>query len=378
MSSSHIALRALPRHLGRSPYMEWAKLCSAAKFNLATSGMAALPLAELGVSIDQLEINGADSYGYEPLLKAIAQRYRVPQASVVSAIGTSLANYLALAATTEPGDEILVEYPSYEPMVSTARYLGLRIGHFQRPAAKDFAIDLDDLARQLTPRTRVIVLTNFHNPTGALTPESTLREIAAMARELGAMVLVDEVYREMLFESQPQTAFHIDPERFIITSSLTKAYGLSGLRCGWLLAPPALAERMWHINDLHGATFAHPAELLSVIAFEKLAQISAKMKAMLDNNRGLLKECLTSHANFLEYFWPDYGTVVFPRLRKGNAEDFCDLLRRDFETAVVPGRFFDSPDRIRIGVGLSTEAVRDALGQFSRGLDAFGRKANSK
>ena len=121
-----------PRHQARSPYMEWAKLCSAAKFNLATSGIANFPLAELGVSIDQLEINGADIYGYDPLLKAIAQRYRVPQASVVSAIGTSMANYLALAATTEPGDEILVEFPAYEPMVSSARYLGLRIGHFPR------------------------------------------------------------------------------------------------------------------------------------------------------------------------------------------------------------------------------------------------------
>ena len=362
-----------PRHQARSPYMEWSKLHSAAKFNLATSGIANFPLAELGVTIDQLEINGASIYGYDPLLKAIAQRYRVPQACVVSAIGTSMANYLALAATTEPGDEILVESPAYEPMVSAARYLGLRIGHFQRPAEKNFAIDLDDLARQLTPRTRVIVITNLHNPTGALTPESTLREIAAMSVDIGAMILVDEVYREMLFESRPQSAFHLDPERFIITNSLTKAYGLSGLRCGWLLAPPAVAERMWHINDLHGATFAHPAELLSVIAFEKLAQISAKAKAMLDNNRRMLKECLATHEDTLEYFWPEYGTVVFPRLRKGSVEDLCELLRKDFETTVVPGRFFDAPDRIRIGVGTSTESVRDALVQFGKGLDAWRR-----
>src|SRR5215469_10715752 len=86
-----------------SPYMEWAKLHSAARFNLATSGMVNLPLAELGVTIGQLEINGPSIYGYEPLLQAIARRYRVPQESVVSAVGTSLANYLALAATTEPG-----------------------------------------------------------------------------------------------------------------------------------------------------------------------------------------------------------------------------------------------------------------------------------
>src|SRR5262249_40416279 len=140
-----------PRHQARSPYMEWAKLSSSARFNLATSGLANLPLAELGVSLEQLEITGADIYGYEPPLQAIAKRYRVPQASVVSSIGTSMANYMALAATTEPGDEILVEHPFYEPMVSSARYLGLRVSHFRRLPERGFAIDLDDLARQLTP-----------------------------------------------------------------------------------------------------------------------------------------------------------------------------------------------------------------------------------
>src|SRR5215468_11849823 len=107
----------------RSHYMEWAKLRSSAKFNLATSGMASLPLAELDVKIEQLEINGPSIYGYEPLLQAVAARYRVPRECVVSAIGTSLANYLALAASTEPGDEILVEHPTYELLLSAARYL---------------------------------------------------------------------------------------------------------------------------------------------------------------------------------------------------------------------------------------------------------------
>ncbi len=308
----------------RSPYMEWAKLRSGARFNLSASGVESLPLAELGVSIDQLEINGASIYGYDPLLGALARRYSVPQASVVSAVGTSMANYLALAATTEPGDEILVEHPAYEPMVSSARYLGLRVQYFQRPAENNFAIDLADLARRLTRQTRVIVITNFHNPSGAECPDATLREIAALAREAGAFVMVDEVYREMRFEAEPQTAFLLDPERFV--------------------------------------------ELLSVIALEKLPQIAARMKALLDRNRVLLKEFLSSRSD-LDYFWPDYGTVVFPRLRKGTAREFCDFARREFEVSVVPGDFFDCPDRFRIGVGAATELVREALRQLGRALD---------
>jgi aspartate/methionine/tyrosine aminotransferase len=246
--------------------MEWAKLHSPAKYNLATSGVVNFPLADLGVSIEQLEINGPSIYGYEPLLQAIARRYRVEQECVVSAVGTSLANYLALAATTEPGDEILLEQPTYELILSTAKYLGLEIKRFPRRAENHFAIDPADVEKNLTSRTKVIVICNLHNPTGALVPDTTLREVGELASKVGAHVLVDEVYREMLFEPAPMSAFHIDKERFIVTSSLTKAYGLSGLRCGWVLAAPELARRMFRINDLHGATFAHPAELLSVVA----------------------------------------------------------------------------------------------------------------
>ncbi len=353
-----------------SPYMEWAKLYSTAKFNLATSGMLSLPLAELGVTIDQLEINGPSIYGYEPLLQAIARRYRVPQECVVSAVGTSLANYLALAATTEPGDEILVEQPTYELILSTGRYLGLEIKRFPRRAENNFAIDPADVERALSPRTRVIVLCNLHNPSGALTPDSTLREIGNLARKSGAYVMVDEVYREMLFEAAPQSSFLIDPERFIVTNSLTKAYGLSGLRCGWVLAGPELARRMFRINDLHGATFAHPAELLSVIALEKLPQVAAFMKSVLDANRTLLQEFLRSRDD-LEYFWPECGTVAFPRLKSGSVEDLCKLLREEFETSVVPGSFFEDPKRFRMGVGTPTESVREALQQLSRGLDHY-------
>ena len=182
--------------------------------------------------------------------------------------------------------------------------------------------------------------------------------------------MVNEIYRETLFESSPVSAFHIDPERFIITNSLTKAYGLSGLRCGWVLAAPGLTQRMFRINDLHGATFAHPAELLSVVAFEKLPQIAARMKSALEINRQLLHDFLIGRDD-LDYFWPEYGTVVFPRLKNGNVESLCNLLRHDFETSVVPGSFFEDPSRFRVGVGTPTESVHESLQQLGKGLDRY-------
>jgi aspartate/methionine/tyrosine aminotransferase len=360
-----------PRTTASSAYMEWAKLDSSAKFNLATSGVAGLPLSELGMTIADLEINHpSNGYGYDPLLEAIARRYRVPKESVVSAMGTSFANYLALAAVTNPGDEVLIEQPAYDPLVSVAHFLGLEVRRFQRRPEQDFAVDPAEVKRNFTTRTRVIVVCNLHNPTGAFTPDSVLREIVAIARERNAYVLVDEVYREMLYEAVPQTAFHLDPERVLITNSLTKAYGLSGLRCGWVLAPAKVAAQMWKLHDIHAGTYVHPAELMSVRAFEILAGISAKMKRMLAANRELLRDFLDGRDD-LDFDLPDYGTVVFPRLKDGNVEALCELLRREFETSIVPGRFFECPDRFRVGVGMATESVTASLKQLALGLDRY-------
>src|SRR5207302_5832963 len=166
-------------------------------------------------------------------------------------VGTSLANHMALAATTEPGDEILVEQPTYELLVSTAKYLGLKVTRFQRPAPAAFQPDLEDMQRNLTSRTKLVVVTNLHNPSGALMTNQVVQEIGKLAAKVGARVLVDEVYLETLYEARPQTAFRIDPERFIVTSSLTKGYGLSGLRCGWVFAAKSLVDHMWAIDDLY-------------------------------------------------------------------------------------------------------------------------------
>lgn len=361
------------RTRSRSPYIEFAKLLSSAKYNLATSGMAGLTLAEFGVSIEQLEINGPVGYGYEPLHRAIAHRYRVPVECVVSAAGTSMANYFALAACAEPGDEVLIEQPTYSLLLETSRYLGFEVRRFQRPAPADYRIDLADLERQLSRNTKLIVLCNLHNPSGAITSESTLREIGRLAKTVGARVVVDEVYLEMLWQAEPRSAFHIDPDVFISTNSLTKAYGLSGIRCGWVLAAPEIVERIWHISDLHAAGNAHPAELLGVIAFEKLAKIAAMQKKRLDTNRDLLRKFLESQPA-LEYFWPEHGTIVFPRVKNGNGADLSERLRSQYDISVVPGEFFEDPERIRIGVGGNTDSMRESLEQLQKAL----REINSK
>jgi aspartate/methionine/tyrosine aminotransferase len=357
----------------RSAYIEWAKLRSAARYKLAGSDMLAYPLADLHVRIEQLEIaNPSDAYGFPPLVERLAKKAGVPVDCVVEAQGTSMANHLAMAALVEQDDEVLIEEPAYEPLLAVARYLGAKIRRFPRRFEDGFKLDPREVERAISPRTRLIVLTNLHNPTGVRTPDSTLKLVGDIARSMGAHVLVDEVYLEACFDSPAKSAFHLG-QNFIATSSLTKAYGLSGLRCGWILAVPALAERMWRLNDLFGVMPAHPAELLSVVALDQLRQIAARAKSHLETNRGLLKKFLESRSDLLA-IWPEAGTVVFPQVGSGHAEAFCQLLREKYETSVVPGRFFEAPEHVRIGIGGPTETVREGLSRIGAALDEFAAK----
>ncbi|HET6892923.1 MAG TPA: pyridoxal phosphate-dependent aminotransferase, partial [Pyrinomonadaceae bacterium] len=339
-----------------SDYMHWAKTRSSARFNLAVSGMLDLPFVDLQLDTEEfknLELTRGGGYGYQPLQEALAKRLEVGVDSIVAATGTSLANHLAMAALVHPGNEVLIERPTYEPLLAVASYLGATIKRFERRFEDNFKIIPQEVERNITSRTRLIVITNLHNPSGVLTDQEILREIGDVARRAQAHVLVDEVYLETLFEQRHQTAFHLGDE-FVVTSSLTKAFGLSGLRCGWIVAAPDLAERIWRLNDLFGVMAAHPAEQLSVIALQRMDQISARARSLLERNRELVNRFLDSRSD-LEAVRPQHGTIVFPRLRQANTEKFIDLLRSKYETSVVPGRFFEMPNHFRLGFSGPTE-----------------------
>ncbi|HEX7294597.1 MAG TPA: pyridoxal phosphate-dependent aminotransferase [Pyrinomonadaceae bacterium] len=355
-----------PRGAMGSSYMNWAKTRSQARFNLATSGMPNLPLKALRVSLDDLEITDG-GYGYEPLKRLIGARYEVESESIVTAAGTSFANHLAIAALINPGDEVLFESPAYEPMLATAQFLGAKLKRFPRTFDEGFEVLPETIERNLTADTRLIVLTNLHNPSGVLTSDETLRHIGELARRNGARVLVDEVYIETLFEERPRTAFKLGPE-FVITSSLTKAFGLSGLRCGWIFAEPELARKMWLLNDVFASTPVHSGERLSVLALQQLDGIAERSKNLLDHNRRLLNDFLDAREE-LEAVRPQFGTTMFPRLKKGKVDELCDLLRNKYETSVVPGRFFELPDHFRIGFAVESETLVEALKRLGQALN---------
>src|SRR5262249_45912907 len=156
------------------------------------------------------------------------------------------------------------------------------------------------------------------------------------------------------------TALHLG-DQFVVTSSLTKAFGLSGLRCGWIFAEPELAKRMWLLNDLFAVTQVHTGERLSVIALDQIEEIATHSKALMDRKRALLNAFLDTRDD-LETVRPPFGTVMFPRLKSGETtERLCQLLREKYETTVVPGSFFERPAHFRVGIAGPTDVLEPGL-----------------
>lgn len=357
---------SIDRRAMKSDYMHWFKVQTPAAFNLSSSEVPHFRLDRLSLTLDDLDLDGASHPRYGPLRQAIAQQYRVEADRVVTANGTSMANFLAMATLIAPGDEVIFELPSYGPMLSSASFLGANIKRVERVAADGFRIDLDQLDRMSGPATRLIAITNLHNPSGTLLEDGDLRSIAEIARRCGARVLVDEVYLDSAVPPRATSAL-LGPQ-FVVTNSLTKVYGLSGLRCGWILAEPELAERMWRLNDLFGVNQPHQSEMLSCFAFRHLAEIADGNADRLRTNRSIFNEFVASRSD-LEAVVSEQGITAFPRWRGGDADPLHELLRARYDTAIVPGRWFEMPDHFRIGLGGDTEMLVEGLARIGSALD---------
>jgi aspartate/methionine/tyrosine aminotransferase len=344
--------------------MHWAKNQAPVRFHLGSSEVAHFRLDRLSLSVADLDLDGASHYRYPPLREAIAAKAGVAADNVVMADGASMANLLALAALIEPGDEVLAEHPVYEPMIAAASWLGASIARFHRRPETGFALDPAEVEAALTPRTRLILLTNLHNPSGSFAGEAVLQEIGAMAERVGARILVDEAYLDAAPGARSAVPLG---SAFVSTSSLTKVHGLSGLRCGWILAEEDLAERMWRLNDLFGVAQAHQAERLSCLALGHLDEVMAGTHALLDRNRALANAFFESRDD-LDCVPMRAGITAFPRYA-GDSDRLNLLLREKYDTSIVPGRWFEAPGHFRIGVGGPTEMVEEGLSRLGAAMD---------
>jgi aspartate/methionine/tyrosine aminotransferase len=349
----------------RAPYMEWAKKRPRPDVDLAGSNLLACRLEDLPGAREALDISGESPNGYPPLVAAIAEHSGVDPARVATAGGCSGANFLALAAVIDAGDEVLIEWPGYDPLVAAARMLGGEIRFFERRFEESWAVDPDRIAAAATDRTRAVVLSSPHNPTGVRAADAALDRLGELAERRGFSVLVDEVYLETV-EGASATPAAARRRPFISTNSLTKAYGLTALRCGWAVASTEAAEAIRRARDVADVHSAIPADRLSVVAFRNLPALRERACRILAANRKLWL-ALANSTDAIEWV-PPQGSVVFPRFRDGrDAGTFAARLFDRHRVAVAPGSFFGAPAHFRVSLAGETE-------KLARGLEAIAEE----
>jgi len=361
------------------PYLRWAKSLPKVDINLARSGVEHCPPSLLGLRLADVVTNLPVKYGYQPLKETIAKRYRVTTDQVFTVSGgTTFSNWVACAAVLADaprGSEVLIERATYEQVKRLPDSFGARVRRFDRRFEDGFSIDLDKFAKMVTSKTRLAIVTNLHNPTGARIDAKTLTAMSEILARVGAYLLVDEVYLECLFP-----AASISPSgrvfscvhtgaNVITTNSLTKAYGLDGLRAGWILAPAEVIQRAIIVHNIVANNGVAPGEAMTLAAFKHLRAIHQRSHDLLDPNLERVRRFFAKETRLTAHL-PEGGSLVFPRVADGiDVDALVEHLRQHYSTLVVPGRFFEQPRHLRISFGLRPGRVARGLANISHALD---------
>lgn len=358
-----------------APYMLWAKTRTPAEIDLAGSNLLACSLEDLPGAADHLQLSGNNDNGFAPLVEAIAAHTQVPANRVMTAGGCSGANFLAIAALVGSGDEVLVEQPGYDPLVGACQLMGARVRRFPRPFDRAFRIDLDALERSVTSATRLIIVSSPHNPSGVSLDLETLRGLARIAERAKAHLLVDEVYLDAVNLAAGDDALNPSATQLegpvIVTASLTKSFGLAGLRCGWGVASPSLVSRMHRVRDLVDVIGSVPSERLSAFAFSQMSALKNRTRTLLKANLTLARKFVAAHPQLLLAEKPR-ANVMFPKLAgAGDTSKFVEDVAARHRVAVAAGRYFDAPDHIRISLAGATDRLAEGLDRVSLALKSY-------
>ena len=341
--------------------------------DIGSSGVVSFSLGEirelLGIAeseLDGIVFNDSETLGGFGLRKAIAERYgNGDPERVIATHGSSEAIFLIMTALLSPGDEVVVLDPSYQQLFSIAEAVGCRLKAWPLRFENGFVPDIGEAKTLITQRTRMVVVNFPHNPTGAtLTPEEQEELVEATAR-VGAYLVWDAAFAELTYD-RPPLPDPVQYERSISMGTLSKAFGLPGLRVGWCLASPSVLTRFVTLRDY---TILHLSPLIELIARRTIEQAQVVVGKRLRQARAnleILKMWCDEHGEFVEWVPPRGGVCSFLRLRGVNdVEAFCRRLARSYGVLLVPGSCFNHPFHVRLGFGEATPKVTEGLSRLS-------------
>ena len=354
------------------------------RFNLSESGVHPLSVRELialaGASPEPLldvRLGYSQSNGTDVLRTRIAALY--PSATpdqVLVTTGSAEANYIASLRLIEPGDSVAMLLPNYLQLWGHTQNLGAQVRGFRLHEDRDWAPDSAEIRAAIAPGTKLVVVTNPHNPTGSILADSMRRAILERTAEVGAWLLADEVYIGAERDGRTTPSFWGSYDRLVCVSGLSKAYGLPGLRIGWLVAPPGLVADAWARHDYTTIGPSGATDHLATLALEPTVRerLLARTRGILRENYPVLEAWLRGFGDTFSWVAPRAGAICFARYRATlPGEDLVERVRAAENVLLVPGEHFGMPGYLRFGYGNEAGDLRHALAAAGAGLRrAFG------
>ena len=357
------------------------------RFNLSESGVHPLSVTEL-LSLADLHPDTLDvrlgygqSNGSDELRNLIADLYTdATEASVLVTTGGAEANLTAFWELIEPGASVAVMLPNYMQVPGLLESFGAHIHPFHLVEENGWQPDLNELEKGLRDGARFILVTNPNNPTGAVLDDTSMSGIVELADRHGAWILADEVYRGAELRGPETPSFWGLHDRVLVTNSLSKAYGLPGLRIGWVVGPAEMMEGLWGRTDYTTIAPASLSDVLARVALEPpiRRKILARTRKILTNNIALLSSWMDAQDDRFSYRPPDAGAICFTRYHTSiNSTEFAETLRTEMYLLLVPGDHFGMDQYLRLGFGLPATELEEALERMATAFDVVEHRSRS-
>jgi len=303
--------------------------------------------------------------GSRQLLDTLSRKEMVPKENIFLSLGTSLANFILWSVLFKRGDEVLIEFPAYEPMFKVPAYLGAKVRFFKRDAL-DFSLTVDAIAAVLSEKTKMIILTDSHNPSGNQISREVLQYLKTLNQERKIIIFIDEVYGKFYRDR----SLFIDYPEFVVTASLSKFYGLGSLRIGWAFAPAAIVEKALDFSDYLVPEIPFPPLYLAHLLLEHpiLAELEQRIRRRIRTNREIISAYF-DRTEFLSCYMPRNGLLFFPEM-KGmvDVKKFYAQLVRKYRMVVTDGRFFQMPRHFRLAGVSDPETLAGGLQRLDEAL----------
>jgi len=345
--------------------------------NLSESGVTPLTLGELleGRDILDTRLSYPPTKGTPELRECIADLYAgADPENVVVTTGTAEANYITILSLLEPGDEAVVMMPNYMQVIGLARSIGATVKPLNLCEENSWAPDPDELRKLVTGKTKLIALCNPNNPTGAVMNEESMRAVAKIAGDVGAWILADEVYLGAELQGDISPTFYGWYDRLVVNSGLSKAYGLPGLRIGWMVSDPEAIAKLWSYKDYITISQTTLSDKLAAIALEpgRRHRILERTRKILNDQFGILSAFVARHSPHLSWVPPKAGAIAFIRYDwPTNSTTLFERIRDEKNVLVVPGDHFERDSYMRIGYGYDKKKLEVGLSRVSDFLNAL-------